>query len=164
MDKTQTLASPTVTARTTADAAGMTLRSLRNIVDRESFPLMCSSGRAGRSWRRFSAADVVRLAVLRRLMDHGLNVAEGAFILDKSVDGVLFGAARCGMDLPARFILYRLDGYRLQVSREADGFALDAGSRPLPDRLAAVRLDVEWIAEAALERLAAHTNLKDAPQ
>ncbi len=89
------IACPTVTVSSAAHAAGFTLRGLRLVMGtHDRFPLLGPFERARCGWRRFTALDVVRLATLRCLLYHGFTVAEGARILDRSVDRRISGTRR----------------------------------------------------------------------
>jgi DNA-binding transcriptional MerR regulator len=105
-----------VTFSHAARAAGVTDRTLRNWLDRGQVILEGDDGRVGATWRRFSILDVVRLAIIGRLVDYGVPVAEAYEIVADTIDPGLRGL----MDRPTtpRDLPELLRNMTVAVSRE----------------------------------------------
>ncbi len=151
------IASPTVTASLAASAAGFSWHTFRALMGREAFRLLGHPDRGAGQWRRFAPVDVVRLAVLRRLLAHGFALAEADGVLARSVDRLVFGMAKCGLDIPAGMLRGRLAGADLLVCRfgREIGVELDYcghGAAGAADTV--LTLDLGRIAAEALARLA----------
>ena len=120
----EVLAAPTVTLPRAANAAGFSTRALRlAMAPPHPFELLGQPGRLARTRNRFAPVDVVRLAIARRLLDFGLTLAEAQHTLDRSVDNHVSGLIGCGVALPSKFLLDRLDGLFIHIARTGD--ALD---------------------------------------
>ena len=143
----------TVTLTRAAHAAGMPVRVLRRAA--LSVPLLGQPGHMAGAWRRYSALDCVRLAVVGRLVDFGIILPAAVDVLEAGVDRHLMGLALCGVDLPASFLTERLAGLTVHVAPGPDGLDIYAAPRRLaPEPCpAALILDIGSIAADAIARL-----------
>ena len=155
------IALPTVTMPRAAYAARFTLRVLRLLMSGPApIRLLGQPARTRAAWNKFSPADVVRLAVMRRLTRHGFSTEAAGGILDLGVDQHLTGLILCGVDLPASFLLQRLDGVELTVCRSGAEVVVN----PTHPHDTTLTLDIGAIARNAVARLAdAHASTAAEP-
>src|SRR4051794_17486063 len=98
MVETAPLTHASVTVGMAANATGFSPRGLRLALGTgEKLPMLGDVERRAGCWRRFSAVDVVRLAVLSRLVNHGFTVGEAASVIVRKVDPHLSGLVGCGV-------------------------------------------------------------------
>lgn len=151
------IAQATVSIGWAAFAAGFSKRGLRFALGTgHAFPMLGQVERPANCWRRFSVVDVVRLAILSRLVNHGFTVSAAAHVIASAVDPRLSGLLLCGVEPPRSAILDRLAGAALFVSMLESG---DRVSAVVPDRCAPTAHDTTLVinlgdvAALALSRL-----------
>jgi hypothetical protein len=87
------MANPVTRAQITfsraAVAAGLTEKTLRGWLDRGQVILEGDAEREEGAWRRFSILDVVRLAIIGRVVRYGFEVRTAYEIVASTVDGKL---------------------------------------------------------------------------
>lgn len=142
----------TVTLTRAAHAAGMSVRALRRAA--LAVPRLGQPGHMAGVWRRYSATDCVRLAVVGRLQDFGIGLAAAVEVLE-AVDNRLLSLVLCGIELPASFLTGRLDGLTVRIVPGPSGLDVYAAPRrvapePAP---AALILDIGFIADDVIARL-----------
>ncbi len=142
-----TLSTPTVTAADAARAAGLPYTQFRYIA--AWLPLLDMPNRRRGAWRRLSVVDVVRVAIAGRLHEFGFSATEAAEIIDRTVDHHISGLAACGLDLPDSFIINRMRGAVVYVTRQPDG-GLDVRHTTTPDEAAGVMFNLGMVAAAIL--------------
>ena len=152
-----TITHATVTVASAAHAAGFSLRGLRLIMGTHDVPLLGQAQRAAGCWHRFASVDVVRLAVLRRLLEHGFKVPDAVDVIGRTVDEHVFGLVRCGLDLPAHVLCDRMRGAAAHVWRHAGRVHVELTPADVAPRHAHgtwLTLALGSIASEALDRLA----------
>lgn len=150
-----------ITVSAAADAAGLTVRVLREYLSRGALPLLTPQARFG-AWNRLCPADVLRLAVLGRLTLHGFTVSESAGVIVSHLDPRLANIAAAAGLIAWPLLRARLAGELLHVSREADGTIAATlspfhGHRPSVHRAPAVLVvNVSALAATAADRVRNH--------
>ena len=119
------ITAPSISLKCAADAAGLSPRWLRDLLAADGFTMLGHAGRKAGGWHRCAAVDVVRLRLLRRMMDHGFTPAEAATVLAGHIDPHLLGLTLCGVPLPVSWLQDRLAGGIMHVSRDPDFDDLD---------------------------------------
>lgn len=94
------LPAPEISFGRAALCAGISEKALRGWLDRKLVTLSAESQRAGRGWRRFTVTDVVRIAVMKRIVDFGFGIEVADEMLRRHFDGVAFTARYLADQLP----------------------------------------------------------------
>ena len=155
----QSITKASVTIGCAANASGFSPRGLRLALGTGGdFPLLGSVDRhAVGTWRRFSPIDIPRLAVLSRLLNHGLSVSTATQAISTAIDPRLVGLVLCGIDVPNQLILTRFHGACLHVSLIEEGGSVAAvrpyGAPPSGQHDTTLVIDLEAVASIALSRL-----------
>lgn len=158
MSQVQSITEANVSIGIAAHAAGISSRALRLALGSGGkVPLLGKVDRhAVGTWRRFSPVDVPRLAVLSRLLNHGLTVSAAARVISSTIDQRLLGLTLCGIDLPNQLILTRFHGALHVSMTEVGGYVariVPCGTLPDYRHDTTILLDLETIASTALSRL-----------
>lgn len=75
-----------ITFSRAVQAARMEGNKLRNWLDRDQVTLEAHAERHGRSWRRFTLLDVVRLAIMWRIVEYGFTVEAADEVMVRHFD------------------------------------------------------------------------------
>jgi DNA-binding transcriptional MerR regulator len=94
---------------------------LRHWFDRKQVTTIVPPQHAPRAYRRFQPADVVRLAVIGRLVAFGFTLAEAHEIVVQYVDSALWAVVSICGDIPWFLLRGRLYDFELVISRERGG-------------------------------------------
>lgn len=86
------LPAPEISFGRAALCAGVNEKTLRGWLDRKQVTLSAEAGRTGRGWRRFTATDVVRIAIMKRIVDYGFGVEAADAVLCAHFDDAAFTA------------------------------------------------------------------------
>ena len=133
-----------------AYAVGTTPKALSHWLA-AGLPLLAHAERRGGAWHRVAPLDLIRLAVVRRLLPYGFSVAEAEGILARSVDGLLLAYPMSGLPCCWAIVQAKLFGRSLAVSRDPDG-RIRVGMDTLGDARGAERLTLDLQAIAAETR------------
>ena len=156
---------PRIPAGAAALAAGISVKVLQGWTDPGRAPhdrvaLLGDPEREPQKWRRFSPIDVVRLAVIGRLLRYGFTVAEANKILADTLDVALFALVSY-RDLPISFVLDRLHNFVIFAARTPTGIVAKWRNRMAQDAPgdSFLTVDVGLIAEGlrpALKQIGAY--------
>ena len=105
-----------VTFGNAARAAGLPEKTLRNWLDRGQVLLEGDDEREGGNWRRFSVLDVIRLAIIGRLVAYGLTVTMAYELVADTVDNQT-RALIAYRNTPPRALAAILSGITLAVHK-----------------------------------------------
>lgn len=105
----------------TLPATAYCARVAPDVLDRRQVTTIVPPQPHSGAWRRFQPADVVRLAVIGRLMTFGFTVAEAHEIVVQYVDRALLAVVSVCGDIPWFLLRSRLYDFQLVVSRERGG-------------------------------------------
>lgn len=151
------IGAPDISFGKAALSAGVPEKVLRNWLDRRQITLDAETAHTSGRWRRFSVTDVVRISLMKRIVDYGFGVSEADAILCEHFDGPAFTARALAEQLPEAgvlrtqlaFLMLILcrDG-RVALIRGAlpheQSFLLQSGREPQP-------IDVPWEAKKGSE-------------
>ena len=148
----------TISLKQAAAASGFSARWLRDALARGDLTLLGQVARQAGGWNKGAPVDVYRLLVLRKLLECGFSLDEAVYVLDCGVDPHLGGLCGCGIDLPVSFLLDRLHGHIMHVTRDDDADGLDVwsspyGTPPDPDMGVTISFDLGNLAADAMRRL-----------
>ena len=145
-----------VTAPVAALAAGVSVDCLRAWLRNDAVTLLVP--RAGRgAWLRVAPVDVVRLAVLGRLVQFGFTVAEAAAIVRDRVDRQIEGVVMVAGDCPWPLLASQFHGRTLLIARDRFGSATVSFGRFSQHAMAALHLNLGAIVAEARRRVREHT-------
>jgi hypothetical protein len=141
-------------------AAGVSPAALRNWLDRGQIPELDAEAeeRAGARWRRFSLLDVLRLAMVRRVVDYGAPVAFAGLAAGGWLASAALLLAYTRTPVAALAAHYR---HRIAVVWRPDAGGWDArmiaSTDDLPGGIADawVTIDLGTVAESVMTTLAA---------
>lgn len=97
-----------ITPRTAAHLAGMPLRTLRSVA--AEMEMFGASERYPGQHRRYCPLDVLRLAVIARLLELGIGVGGAIRFAEAELDRHVFALVKCGVDLPVSMLTHRTAG------------------------------------------------------
>lgn len=106
---------PTLSLPDAANAAGLDLRYLRDLLAEHRMVLLAMPFRRPGQQYRASIVDALRLRVLKLLRDAGLNDSQAVYTIDLAVDPLLGGICGCGIPLPRSILIGRLFGAAFHV-------------------------------------------------
>ena len=156
------ITAPTISLKKAAYAAGLSTRWLRAALSDGHMVMLGQTTRQAGGWNYGAPVDVYRLLVVRKLLGVGLNMAEAMHVLDAGLDPHLGGLCGCGISLPVSFLLNRLEGAALYVTRDDETNSISVRSGPAGDPPGSgltICLDLGNLAADAIRRLeAAHTS------
>lgn len=117
---------PQITFGFAAKAAGISEATLRNWLDRGQVWLEGDDEREEGAWRRFALVDVVRLAIVGRLVGYGLTVEQAAEYASDAFDGLF--RYLCDDRRTNRFTLpHSLRGYAMALIRNGEQITIRLG-------------------------------------
>jgi hypothetical protein len=150
-DFTLDLKAKAVTLPVAAYAAGVTPRTFRGWLEGTALVLLVPRTASG-AWLRVAPVDLVRLAVLGRLVQFGFRIAEAGAIVREHIDRQIEAVIMVGGDLESK-----LRGLSLNVSHEPSGLAVSVttifGTRPAKHTTAVLSIAVGYLASEARKRV-----------
>ena len=154
---------PTLGLAAAAHAAGLDLPYLRAMLAEGRMVLFGQPVRQPGQHHRASVVDLVRLRVLLRLRDAGLNDAQAVYVVDLALDPLLGGIMGCGLPVPRSFLAERLDGGAFHVIPDdgddmPDVYTRPAGTPAPCDADVAITINLASILADTFARLDAHTS------
>ena len=154
---------PTLGLAAAAHAAGLDLPYLRAMLAEGRMVLFGQPVRQPGQHHRASIVDVVRLRVLLRLRDAGLNDAQAVYVVDLALDPLLGGIMGCGLPVPRSFLAERLDGGAFHIVPDEgddmpDVYTRPAGTPAPCDADVAITINLASILADTFARLDAHTS------
>ena len=121
---------PTLGLAAAAHAAGLDLPYLRAMLAEGRMVLFGQPVRQPGQHHRASVVDVVRLRVLLRLRDAGLNDTQAVYVLDLALDPLLGGICLCRLPIPRGILAGRLEGGAFHVIPDDGDDMPDVYTRP----------------------------------
>ncbi len=142
-----------------ADAAGLDLRYLRNVLAECRLVLLGQTDRRPGQKYRASLIDVLRLRVLLHLRDAGLSEYQAIYAIDLAVDPLIGGLCGVGIPVPVCVLRGRVCGAAFHVIPDEGDDLPDvystASHMPVPDDTApiAITINLESVLADVLARL-----------